>query len=213
LRFDGFNLNEQGLCVTSEAAISVKRSSAEANAAMDRYAAGQDAAFITVYDALAPRLMAYLLRRADSPADAADLLQETMLHVHRARSDFIAGAAVAPWAFAIARRLLADRRRQRHQGPMLDSDILEAQHAESPSADEVVQAHELAELVESTLAGLPPRQRVAFELIRRDGLSFDAAARTLGTTVGAAKLRLHRAYETLRSALSAREARELRARR
>jgi RNA polymerase sigma-70 factor, ECF subfamily len=199
--------------LNSDPANPLKRSSAKADAAMERYAAGDDAAFITVYDVLAPRLMAYLLRRAESPADAADVLQETMLHVHRARSDFIAGAAVAPWAFAIARRLLADRRRQQHRDPIMDGEVLDTQAAELPSADDVVQARELTECLQSRLAELPPRQRVAFELVHRDGLSFLEVARILKTTVGAAKQRLHRAYETLRAALSEREANDLRGRR
>lgn len=179
-----------------------KHSSADADAAMERYAAGDDAVFVTVYDVLAPRLMVYLLPRTQSAADAADVLQETMLHVHRARSDFIAGAAVAPWAFAIARRLLADRRRRRDPGATVDGELLETQTQGLPSAHDVLQARELAECLDRTLAELPPRQRAAFELIRRDGLSFAQAARVLGTSVGAAKLRLHRAYDTLRAALS-----------
>lgn len=197
----------------SEPVNPVKRSSAQADAAMDRYAAGDNAAFVTVYDVLAPRLMDYLLRRAESPEDAADVLQETMLHVHRARSDFIAGAAVAPWAFAIARRLLAERRRQRTRRPIVDGELLDVHEAELPGADDVLQARELCECFESTLARMPPRQRAAFELVRRDGLSFLEAARVLGTTVGAAKLRLHRAYDTLRAALSDLGVSELRGRR
>ena len=38
--------------------------------------------------------------------------QQTMLHIHRARDRFIAGAEVRPWAFAIARRLLVDEVRR-----------------------------------------------------------------------------------------------------
>jgi RNA polymerase sigma-70 factor, ECF subfamily len=190
----------------------VKRCSAEADAAMERYAAGDDRAFSAVYDLLAPRLMRYLLR-TQGPADAADLLQETMLHVHRARSDFIAGAAVAPWALAIARRLLADQRRKRDRGPTAHGALPETQAAELPSPEDVLQGRELTEWFESTLAELPPGQRAAFELVRGEGLSFMQAARVLGTTVGAAKLRLHRAYDTLRAALADREATKLRGRR
>jgi RNA polymerase sigma-70 factor (ECF subfamily) len=45
------------------------------------------------------------------------------------------------------------------------------------------------------------KQRVAFELIKQDGLSVAEAAQVLGTTVAAVKLRAHRAYEALRGAL------------
>ena len=75
----------------------------EVDVAMERYAAGDDAAFATVYDVLAPRLYGYLLRQTRERSSAEDLLQQTMLHIHRARVRFIAGAEVTPWAFAIAR--------------------------------------------------------------------------------------------------------------
>jgi RNA polymerase sigma factor (sigma-70 family) len=176
-------------------------SSAKVDAAMERYAAGDDAAFLTVYDALAPRLMTYLLKRTEDPADAADVLQETMLHVHRARSDFIGDAAVAPWAFAIARRLLVDAQRQKQRRPPAENVVLETCPSQAPGADEVLHARELSSRMERTLAELPARQRTTFELTRGDGLSLAQAAEILGTTVGAAKLRLHRAYDALRSVL------------
>jgi DNA-directed RNA polymerase specialized sigma24 family protein len=42
---------------------------------------------------------------------------------------------------------------------------------------------------------------VAFDLVKREGLSMAEAAQVLGTTVSAVKLRTHRAYEALRNAL------------
>jgi RNA polymerase sigma-70 factor (ECF subfamily) len=56
-------------------------------------------------------------------------------------------------------------------------------------------------MLQQTLDSLPESQRVAFELIKGDGLSVAQAAETLGTTVTAVKLRAHRTYEALRSAL------------
>src|SRR5689334_6671382 len=73
-------------------------SRATANAAMDRYAAGDDAAFEALYDALAPRLRHYLLRQVKDGHRADDLLQQTMLQIHTARGRFLAGAEVVPWA-------------------------------------------------------------------------------------------------------------------
>src|SRR5580658_2571241 len=60
-------------------------SPSDADVAMERYSAGDDAAFVAVYDAVAPQLHAYLLRRTRNSARADDLLQQTMLHIHRAR--------------------------------------------------------------------------------------------------------------------------------
>ena len=171
---------------------------------MERYAAGDDAAFAAIYDALAPRLFGYLVRQTRDVARAEDLVQQTLLHMHRARGSFIAGAQVTPWAFAIARRLLIDgfRRGKREVLRATDDEASEdVAIATDPSADDLVQAQQTARRIQRELARLPETQRVAFELIKQDGLSLAEAAEVLGTTVAAVKLRAHRAYEALRAVL------------
>jgi RNA polymerase sigma-70 factor (ECF subfamily) len=175
-----------------------------ADAAMERYARGDDAAFGSVYDALAPRLYGYLVRQTRDLARAEDLVQQTLLHMHRARGSFIPGAQVTPWAFAIARRLMIDglRRGKREVLRATDDEASEdVAIAADPRADDLVQAQQTARRIQRELARLPEGQRVAFELIKQDGLSLAEAAEVLGTTVAAVKLRAHRAYEALRAVL------------
>ncbi len=173
----------------------------EADAAMERYAAGDEAAFALVYDAIAPRLYGYLVRQTREPSRAEDLLQQTMLHIHRARDRFIPGAEVTPWAFAIARRLLVDSVRRGRREMLADETDPDAGASPEPGADQVAQARELAAHIEKVLAQLPQSQRAAFELIKHEGLSVAEAAQVLGTTVAAVKLRAHRAYEAIRAAI------------
>ncbi|HEX6837804.1 MAG TPA: RNA polymerase sigma factor [Polyangia bacterium] len=168
---------------------------------MERYAAGDDAVFGELYDLLVPRLYPYLLRRIRNPDRAQDLLQQTLLHLHRARSSFIAGADVWPWVFAIARRLLIDSVRSAHRESELAREAEALGAADATGADDLVEAKELALRLESELAGLPESQRVAFALVRRRGLSLAAAAEALAISVGALKVRIHRAHLALRAAL------------
>jgi RNA polymerase sigma-70 factor (ECF subfamily) len=168
---------------------------------MEQYAAGNSAAFGRVYDALAPRLFPFLLRHTRDRSRAEDLLQQTMLRLHRARDQFIPGAQVLPWAFAIARRLLVDAARRDRRDVVGDGSDPDAGAVSAPGPDEFVHANELAVRIERTLAGLPESQRVAFQLIKQDGLSLAEAAQVLGITVTAVKLRAHRAYEALRADL------------
>src|SRR4051794_1656183 len=90
----------------------VPRGSTRADAAMERYAGGDDSAFADVYDAIAPRVHNYLVRQTRDRIRADDLLQQTLLHMHRRRGTYIAGLAVLPWAYAIARRLYIDEYRR-----------------------------------------------------------------------------------------------------
>ncbi len=174
------------------------------DSAMDRYARGEDAAFGEVYDKLAPRLYAFLLRHTRDRARAEDVVQQAMLQIHRARGRFTPGAQVMPWAFAIARRLLIDQHRRGGREVLAkgdDENVGDLLVSLDAAADDLAIAKEVAARLGEELQRLPENQRVAFELIKQDGLSVAEAAQVLGTTVAAVKLRAHRAYEALRSVL------------
>ena len=180
-----------------------------ANAAMDRLASGEDAAFSEVYDALAPRLHAFLVRQTRDADVAEDLLQQTLLQMFAARRHFTPGAEVLPWAFAICRRLVIDRARRRSRDPIVrDAPVTKEddRDSEPPSErgcpEQDLARRQLSERIERELARLPEANRVAFELVKREQLSMAEAAEVLGTTVTAVKLRAHRAYVALREALS-----------
>jgi RNA polymerase sigma-70 factor, ECF subfamily len=178
------------------------QSRAAANAAMERYARGDDAAFGMLYDSLAPRLHQYLMRQTRDSSRADDLLQQTLLHMHRARGRFAPGAEVLPWAFAIARRLLIDSiRRGKYEVLSSGDDKGNEPAGGSRAADDLLDSKRLAQAVERELAKMPEPHRVAFELIKKEGLSVKEAAAVLGTTATAVKLRAHRAYVALRAAL------------
>jgi RNA polymerase sigma-70 factor (ECF subfamily) len=178
------------------------QSRAIANAAMDRYAQGDDGAFAALYDALAPRLHQYLVRQCRDQSRADDLLQQTLLHMHRARGRFTPGAEVLPWAFAIARRLLIDSLRRGKYEVLGDGDEGRGEPAgDARGADDLLDSKRLARAVEAELQRMPEPHRVAFELIKKEGLSIKEAAAVLGTTATAVKLRAHRAYVALRAAL------------
>jgi RNA polymerase sigma-70 factor (ECF subfamily) len=170
---------------------------------MERYAAGDESAFAEVYDTIAPRLHGFLRRRTRDDALAEDLMQQTFLQMHRARGQFFPGAQVAPWAFAIARRLLIDGARHRRHERAAAPPAGERREAiaRDPAADDVLAARQAAGRMEAELERLPESHRVAFELLRCDGLSLIEAAQVLGTTVTAVKLRVHRAYKALRAAV------------
>lgn len=174
----------------------------DASRAMERHAEGDEAAFAEVYDALASRLLRYLGRLERDPATAEDLVQQTFIRMHKARASFRPGAHVEPWAFAIARRLFLDARKQKKRGVL--SWLLPEPSAEV-DAEAILMARQLSDAARARLESLPPLQREAFLLIREDGLSMAEAAATLGVTVAAVKLRAQRAYDALRETMNGTE--------
>jgi len=173
-----------------------------ASAAMERYAQGDESAFASVYDSVAPRVHAYLIRQTRDRAVADDLLQQTLLQIHRKRGTYVAGLPVLPWAFAIARRLYIDECRRRKTDALWSARAVgEDDRQASALPDDEFATREAARLVEAELARMPGNQRVAFELLKVDGLSHQEAAQALGTTVNAVKLRAFRAYSAIRAVL------------
>ncbi|MGE0327351.1 MAG: RNA polymerase sigma factor [Polyangiaceae bacterium] len=179
------------------------------DAAMDRYAAGEDAAFNELYTPIAQRLLPFLRRMCGSLERAEDLLQETFVRMHRARGSFGKGAAVMPWAYAIARNCYIDSYRAKKSRP---KEVSRSRDSDAPpypephagpeaSGEAQLAASQMAEVVQQALDSMTLARREAFVLVRYEGHSIREAAAILGTTEGAVKLRAFHAYQEIRTAL------------
>jgi RNA polymerase sigma-70 factor, ECF subfamily len=165
--------------------------------AMGRYVDGDAAAFTQVYNALAP-IVRRCHARWSGPNTADDLTQQTFLRVHRARDSYRQGSPVGPWVLSIARHLSIDSLRKRgrsketltRMGALPDRGV-------GPAADRL----EVAAAVRSAVADLPAAQRAVIELHKLEERSFAEVADRLGIKESAARVRAHRAYNSLRAAL------------
>ncbi len=184
------------------------------DAAMTRYAAGEDSAFEVLYRLLGPRLYAFCLRLTRRRSEADDLFQDTFLKIHRSRATFVpskrdGGGSAVHWAFAVARSVHLDRLRFRKRRPESVAETEEGLSAftsmtsNEGSPEEHARAKELMQVVDRVLRELPENQRAAYVLLREEGLSVAEAAAVLGATSTAVKLRAFRAYEAIRAGLQA----------
>jgi RNA polymerase sigma-70 factor, ECF subfamily len=181
---------------------SEQSSNQRADDAMNRYATGDDAAFGDLYDSLAPRLYRLALAKVKDKTRAEDLVQQTLLQMHRARGRFVKGSMVTPWAFAILNRLFIDQVRRKHVELFTSSGNDDTRHpSDKPGPEESAYRREVERLVQEQLTNLSPQQQCAFELVFFGQMSHGEAAESLGTTVASVKLRIQRATQALRSAL------------
>jgi RNA polymerase sigma-70 factor (ECF subfamily) len=181
---------------------------AEAKDLMQRYCDGDAGAFRELYALVAPRLYGYLLKMARERALADDLLQQTFMKVHRARTAYVRDADPLPWIYSIAHRTFIDETRKHKRAVVRVGEVEEL--PEVPAGitgesedrrDEVRGDPELVAAALDALAGLPAQQREAVVLTKLDGKTVAEAAAIAGTTVGAMKVRAHRGYEALRKSL------------
>jgi RNA polymerase sigma-70 factor (ECF subfamily) len=175
---------------------------------MGRYCDGEVQAFHALYQAVAPRMLGYLIGLIGERAAAEDLLQHTFLKLHEARSSYVRDADPLPWLYTIAHRTFLDEARRRKRakvtltedGAPVEPPPETAVHIESEPADG------LSQVTTAALAQLPQNQREALILTKVHGRSVAEAAAITGSTPGAIKLRAHRAYVTLRKLLGRKEA-------
>jgi len=170
-------------------------------AVMASYASGNDRAFDALFDAFAPRLLAFLRRGFGDASVAEDLLQVTFQRVHASRTSYREGSPVRPWLFTIAARVRIDELRRRYRIPPMSSDDaldhVQGEEMTEPARDQEDRARQVREAVEA----LPESQRVVVHLHRFEGLTFAQIAEVLGVKEGAVRVRAFRAYEVLRERL------------
>jgi RNA polymerase sigma-70 factor (ECF subfamily) len=133
-----------------------------------------------------------LKRAGRSPAEAEDIVQETLIAIHTKRHTWDSSQAVGPWLHGIARHKLIDALRKRTGHDHLSMDDF-AEVIPAPSAQ-----HELAGSdITRMIASLPPRQARIVEAIIVDGQRTVDVAVALNMNEGAVRVALHRALKTL----------------
>lgn len=137
-----------------------------------------------------------------SAEEARDLTQEVFLQVYKSLGGFRQGARFATWLYRIAVNRGVDAARGSRRWrflPLLDDPSLLGRSA--PQEEEPEFAFERSmerEAVQTVLMRCPLAGRDILVLRYYQGLSVEEIAETVGCTVAAAKVRLHRARQTFK---------------
>lgn len=178
-----------------------------------RLRAGEGAAFEHLVRELGPRLRATLSRLLNDESEADDALQETFLTVFRTITTFEGKARLSTWIHRVGvnvglmRLRKRRRRREEREDELLPSFVGLGAHAEPVSpwgdlAGDDVERADLCAFVRRTIDSLPDKYRVPLLLHDLEELSNEELANHLGVTVNAAKIRVHRARQALRTLLA-----------
>lgn len=159
---------------------------------MERLQQGDADACSALLDDIGPSLMYFLRRRVADVHELEDVYQEVFMAIFEARQTYEPGRPFEPWLFAIARNIAVDYSRRRWKRAHWEELVVELpeQMADTSNA--------AAPELNAVLAELPPDQREAFSMLKLDGLSVEAAAARAGVSVGALRVRAHRAYKSLK---------------
>jgi RNA polymerase sigma-70 factor (ECF subfamily) len=160
---------------------------------------GRPEAWRSLYDAYAVRVWRAVARRVTSPADVADVVQETFLAAARSARTYDADRGpVWAWLWGIARLHIALHYRKQDQRDRL-LQARAALTAVDGQPDLIVIA-EQAVLVRAALAELPDDYECLLTARYLDGETVESIARREGSTEVAIRSKLARARQAFRTA-------------
>jgi RNA polymerase sigma factor (sigma-70 family) len=152
--------------------------------------------FAAVYQQHYRAVLAYFLRRAATPADAADATAESFAIAWRRLDDLPQQDSLA-WLYGIARRVLANQRRGERRRTLLHQRLREL------PATAAVDRGDPSEALREALNRLSASDRELLMLAAWEGLAPREIARVLDVPAAVISVRLHRAKARLRAHLAA----------
>ena len=161
--------------------------------------AGDQAAYASLLVLLTSMTRRFACARLGPVPWIDDVVQETLLAVHRARQTYDPGRPFAPWFYAVASSRLIDviRRERRVSSRELPGDMLpEAVVEETSGHDEID-----VEAIHAAVASLPQRQREVIEALKFEDQSVREVAGRLSMSESAVKVTAHRGYQALKRLL------------
>jgi RNA polymerase sigma-70 factor (ECF subfamily) len=178
-----------------------------------RLRAGDDAAYAEWVRRESPRLLAVTRRMLRDEDEAQDAVQEAFLSAWRALPSFAGDAKLSTWLHRIGvnaalMRLRSQRRRREESIDDRLPGFAEDGHHAAPvepwtrTASCAAEQREIRDVVRACIERLPENYRSVLVLRDIEGLDTAEAARALGTSTEALKMRLHRARQALRAELA-----------
>lgn len=182
--------------------------------------ASDDLDFTAIHRAFRPRILRYL-ERLLGPHQAEDVAQEVFARVSQGLKRFRREASLSTWIYRIATNAALDRLRGRsspgtllqlrstgaatRRGPgveeLPDRDVWKGN--EAPSVEQASMRDEMRGCIRHYVDRLPEHYRAVLLLSEVEELSNQEIAEILRLSVGAVKIRLHRARARLRHELEA----------
>jgi RNA polymerase sigma-70 factor (ECF subfamily) len=189
-----------------------ERNAAEEAVLLGRLRAGDDEAFETLVRDHTSRMLSVARRYLGNEEDARDAVQDSFASAFRAIGSFHGESRLSTWLHRITVNAALMKLRSRARRKEVEIDGLLPQfgpgghHVEPPStwrepASAEVEREEARELVRDAIDHLPEAYRTVLILRDIDGFENDELARHLGVSVNAAKIRVHRARQALRTLL------------
>ncbi|MDP2136614.1 MAG: RNA polymerase sigma factor [Candidatus Didemnitutus sp.] len=161
--------------------------------------AGEVAKLGEIFERYQQRLYAFFVRMTNQPALSEDLVQVVFYRILKYRHTYRDEGKFSAWIYHLARKVAADhfRKNAKAAAPTDPSDLHHHPDSGLSPDHKAVVADDL-NLLRIALARMPVEHREVLVLSRLQNVEQKEIARLMDTTVGAVKVRVHRALKELR---------------
>ena len=146
---------------------------------------------------ISPLVFNYVRKRVFNSQHIDDVYQEVLLTFHKAKHTYRTNQPFSPWFFAVIRNAIWACLQKNHR--ISEREVL--MDAFPDTAALVASEDGLDDRLQRALESLPDGNRQAVEMLKFRGMSVDDAAKELGISKIALKVRAHRGYALLRKHL------------
>jgi len=156
---------------------------------------GDRQCYETLLTRVAGLVRAMVRRRVGDVSWLDDVVQESLIAVHRARHTYDPARPFAPWLYAIAKNRLVDAIRVQRRRLLRE---LQPELSPEPGRRALQERDALFIDVRRAVAALPDKQRRVIELLKFEELSVREVAARLEMSEANVKVTAHRGYRALR---------------
>ena len=153
---------------------------------------------VEVWNQYNRRLLAFIRGRVGDDAEAEDILQEVFIRVHRSLCCQTEWSKPEGWFYQIARNLIIDHYRRRHETIAIPESLPSEAGAEEQLHLDTDSIAELSLSLMEMIEELPEPYRQAILLTEYNGLKQKELAERQGISLSGAKSRVQRARDKLR---------------
>jgi RNA polymerase sigma-70 factor (ECF subfamily) len=170
---------------------------------LERIGRADEAAFKTLYRAFSRRLYAYVLRQLGDPAQAEEIVADTLYEIWKQPAKFRGDSQFSTWLIGIARNKVLMAFRSRRPDTLHEDieEMAESIASEDDGAFEVLAKQQRQEGVLHCMGRLSDDHRECIHLVFYEGLSLSEVAQVQACPENTVKTRLFHARQKLKTCL------------